>query len=96
MSSFEDGLAVTRIVTTVGLDACLSCFVVNQYQAPMLGYFPVAAHFKLFDALVELGTPATSEDILEAYKRRLPAGENAGSAPGILQLLCKPRKLFMR
>lgn len=62
----------------------------------MLGYFPVAAHFKLFDALVEIGTPATSEDILEACKRRVPAGENADSAPGIFQLPRKPRKLFMR
>ncbi|KAL4919207.1 S-adenosyl-L-methionine-dependent methyltransferase [Aspergillus aurantiobrunneus] len=68
MASIAAGVAVTKIFTT----------------APLLGFVPVAAHFKLFDILVESDKPVAGEDVLAAYKNSLPDGDSAGPVPGLL------------
>ncbi|RDW83604.1 putative O-methyltransferase [Aspergillus mulundensis] len=52
MASVAPGPAVTKIFTS----------------APLLGFVPVAAEFKLFDILVTYGQPATVDQVIDAYK----------------------------
>ncbi|KAL5043002.1 hypothetical protein BDW71DRAFT_216562 [Aspergillus fruticulosus] len=64
MASVSSGIAVTKIFTS----------------PPLLGYLPVAAHFNLFDILVQCGKPVTGEEVVSAYSNGL-GGENKGPVP---------------
>ncbi|KAL4951757.1 S-adenosyl-L-methionine-dependent methyltransferase [Aspergillus filifer] len=58
MASIPAGLAATKIFTT----------------PPLLGFLPVAAHFKLFEILVQYDRPTTVEEVLAAYRVNVAAG----------------------
>ncbi|KAL5001057.1 S-adenosyl-L-methionine-dependent methyltransferase [Aspergillus recurvatus] len=66
MASVSSGIAVTKIFTS----------------PPLLGFLPVAAHFELFDILVQCGKPVTGEEIVSIYKSG-PREENKGPVPGL-------------
>ncbi|KAL4971209.1 hypothetical protein BDW66DRAFT_155882 [Aspergillus desertorum] len=66
MASVASGIAVAKIFTS----------------PPLLGFVPVAAHFRLFDILVQCSKPVTAEEVVGAYKNTL--GENKGPVPGLL------------
>ncbi|KAL4863009.1 hypothetical protein BDV12DRAFT_34218 [Aspergillus spectabilis] len=68
MASVSAGVAVSQIFT----------------PAPLLGFVPVAVHFKLFDVLVGFDKPASGEEVLAAYKEQVSSGEEAGAVPGLL------------
>ncbi|KAL4976240.1 O-methyltransferase [Aspergillus desertorum] len=63
MASVTSGIAITKIFTS----------------PPLLGFLPVAAHFKLFDILVRCGKPVTGEEVVGAYNITL-GKENKGPA----------------
>ncbi|KAL4973780.1 S-adenosyl-L-methionine-dependent methyltransferase [Aspergillus desertorum] len=52
----------------------------GSWRPPLLGYLPVAAHFNLFDILLQCGKPVAGEEVLSAYKNGL-GGENKGPVP---------------
>ncbi|KAL4789552.1 S-adenosyl-L-methionine-dependent methyltransferase [Aspergillus venezuelensis] len=68
MASIPAGLAATKIFTT----------------PPLLGFVPVAAHFKLFEILVQYDRPATVEEVLAIYRENVAAGIYPKPVPGLL------------